>query len=109
MLNNPEFQALRREYLESAAERCAHLMHEVERLRAGQPVDLAKLRQEVHKFRGSGGFYGFQELSAASGRAEDHMIMVIDGKQERDGPAIAALVKAVVAACRSAQALLENQ
>lgn len=102
MFNTPEFQALQREYLQSAIERCAHLKHEAELLRAGQPVDLKNLRQEIHKFRGSGGFYGFKELSLASGEAEDHLILVMDGELERDDRAIADRVERVIATAEAA-------
>jgi HPt (histidine-containing phosphotransfer) domain-containing protein len=104
MYNTPEFQALRREYLQGALERCGHLRAEADRLRAGGPVDLAELRQEVHKFRGSGGFYGFQQLSAASGTAEDQMILILDGEADRDDLGLAGLVDRVVEAVHEAAA-----
>lgn len=104
MYNTPEFQALRREYLQGALERCDHLCGEIARLRAGEPVDLQTLRQEVHKFRGSGGFYGFQRLSTTSGAAEDQLILVLDGDAPRDDQALAALVERIVAAVGEAAA-----
>jgi len=102
MFNSPEFQALRREYVESVLERCAHLLTEATRLRSGDEVDLTKLRQEIHKFRGSGGFYGFAGLSQNSGTAEDHLLLVMDGEIPRDNRAIAALVEKVVEAAGAA-------
>lgn len=104
MFNSPEFQALRREYLSGALERCAHLEAEVSRLRQGQPVDLRTLRQEIHKFRGSGGFYGFTDLSATSGTAEDQLILILDGEAERHDPTLADLIDRVITAARSAAA-----
>ncbi len=97
MFDTPEFQALRREYLQGAMARGQHLKEAVADLRAGREVDLTHLRQEVHKFRGSGGFYGFKDLSAAAAEAEDHLILVLDGDRPRDDQAIADLVEKVTA------------
>lgn len=102
MFNTPEFQALRREYLLGAMERTEQLREEAVRLRNGEPVDLTLLRQEIHKFRGSGGFYGFADLSAASATAEDQLIMVIGGERSRDDQRLAELVENVVAAAQAA-------
>lgn len=102
VFNTPEFQALRREYLQGALQRTAQMRADAVRLRSGEPVDLAVLRQEIHKFRGSGGFYGFGALSATSGVAEDQLIMVLDGESPRDNAALAALVEQVVEAAEAA-------
>jgi len=96
MYNTPEFQALRREYLQGAVQRTEHLREQAALLRQGAEVDLKGLRQEIHKLRGSGGFYGFQELSQASGRAEDTLILVLDEEIERDNQQIADLIDRVV-------------
>lgn len=106
MFNSPEFQALRREYLQGALERCTHLQEEAGRLRTGAEVDLTRLRQEIHKFRGSGGFYGFAILSASSASAEDHLVAVLAGELPRDDRQIAALVDQVVASAEAARAEL---
>lgn len=102
MYNTPEFQALRREYLEGALERCAHLRNAAEHLRADEPVDLVALRQEIHKFRGSGGFYGFKDLSAAAAAAEDALILTLDGELERDHSRLGELVGLVADAADAA-------
>lgn len=102
MFNTPEFQALRREYLDGALQRCAHLEQEAALLRSGGEVDLQALRQEVHKFRGSGGFYGFKELSAASAVAEDRIIQTIAGELNPEPLHLAGLIDQVVAAARQA-------
>jgi len=102
MYDMPEFQSLRREYLVNALERCASLEAESARLRSGEAVDLKALRQEVHKLRGSGGFYGFTALSSAAAQAEDHIVLVLDGELPRDDHQIASLVAAVVTAAREA-------
>lgn len=97
MYDTPEFQALRHEYLQGAAQRTEHLKEQAEALRQGRPIDLKELRQEIHKLRGSGGFYGFTELSNAAARAEDTIILVLDEELERDDQQIAALVDGLVA------------
>jgi len=96
MFDSAEFAALREEYLQGVVERSGRLREAVAALRQGGPVDLRQLRQEVHKLRGSGGFYGFKELSAAAARAEDALLMVLDGEQERDDRVLADLVARVV-------------
>lgn len=96
MFDSAEFAALRAEYLQSARERAGRLREAVAALRRGEPVDLGQLRQEVHKLRGSGGFYGFKALSDAAAAAEDALIQVLGGDRERDDAALADLVARVV-------------
>lgn len=96
MFDSADFAALREEYLQGVVERSGRLREAVAALRQGSPVDLKQLRQEVHKLRGSGGFYGFKGLSAAAARAEDALLMVIDGEQDRDDAALADLVDQVL-------------
>ncbi|HYG58761.1 MAG TPA: Hpt domain-containing protein [Symbiobacteriaceae bacterium] len=102
MYNNPEFQALRREYMQGVLERCQYLSEETERLRKGEPVDLRGLRSEIHKCRGSGGFYGFTALSGASAVAEDQLVLVLDGEAERNDQELTELVQRVVDAIHAA-------
>lgn len=104
MFDNAEFQALRREYITGAMERCAHLEEAAALLQHRGEIDLKSLRQEIHKFRGSGGFYGFTALSGAAAAAEDQLILVLDGEIPRDDQALAKLVDDVVAALKAAQA-----
>ena len=102
MFNSPEFQALRREYLVGVVERNAFLREEVAKLRGGTLADLKPLRQEIHKSRGSGGFYGFTALSQAAAAAEDQLVLTIDGEIDRDDAALAALVDKVIEATEAA-------
>lgn len=102
MFNTPEFQALRREYMQGVLERCAHLRAEADKLAGGDEVDLRQLRQEIHKCRGSGGFYGFAELSKTSAVAEDQLVLTIDGEIDRDNAHLAQLVHRVVDAAEGA-------
>jgi len=96
MNHSAEFEALRREYIRSALQRSRILKEAASALRRGEAVDLNALRQEIHKFRGSGGFYGFPRLSEAAGNAEDQLIRVLDGETERDDQALAELVEQVI-------------
>jgi len=102
MNGSEEFEALRREYIQSARQKCRDLEEAAASLRRGDPVDLKALRQLVHKLRGSGGFYGFQALSAAAGKAEDQLILVLDGECPRDDQALAGLVEQVAAELKAA-------
>jgi len=98
----PEYEALRREYLEGVIARAGVLRAGMEALREGRPVDLRALRQEVHKLRGSGGFYGYRSLSEAAGRAEDALRQVLDGEVPRDDGQLADLLAQVVAEIEAA-------
>jgi len=93
MYETPEYLALRREYLQNAAVHAKHLRKRLQELREGAAVDLLQLRKEVHKLRGSGGFFGFRALSEAAARAEDTILLVLDGEMERDDQQIADLVE----------------
>lgn len=96
MYDTPEFQALRREYLQGAVERTGLLQAGADALRNGSAIDLKQLRQEIHKLRGSGGFYGYRELSDAAAKAEDTLILVLDEELERDDQQLATLVERLV-------------
>jgi len=102
MYDTAEFDALRREYLQGAIERAEHLQQQAEELRVGAQVDLKALRQEIHKLRGSGGFYGYKALSEAAARAEDTLILVLDDELDRNDQQIADLVQQVVDAVSEA-------
>lgn len=64
------FDQLRREYLAEADTRIAELRAEVDAIRAGDPAALASLRTRVHRLAGSGGSYGFPEISGAARELE---------------------------------------
>lgn len=102
LYDSPEFQALRREYAAGAKERSARLHMAAAALRQGEAVELTQLRQEIHKLRGSGGFYGFARLSAAAGKAEDQILLILDGEAERNDQALSTLVADVAAEAEAA-------
>lgn len=95
MYQTPEYLALRREYLQNAAVYAKHLRQRVQQLREGG-ADLDQLRKEVHKLRGSGGFFGFRGISEAAAQAEDAILPMLSGEAERDDRRVADLVERLV-------------
>lgn len=100
-----QMAALRAEYLESARAVVEHLEAEAERLGAGRltHAEVAGLRQRVHKVRGSGGFYGFPEISAAAANLEDSLILFLQDEQPYDGSRFGELARALAGAIRLAR------
>ncbi len=64
------FDQLRREYLAEGATRLTEIRADVDRYRTGDPDALNALRTRFHRLVGSGGSYGFPELSSAAREAE---------------------------------------
>jgi len=64
------FQQLRREYLTEGKERLAELRAELSGFQTGDPGALASLKTQFHRLAGSGGSYGFPEISALAKEAE---------------------------------------
>ena len=64
------FDQLRREYLAEAGTRIAELRADIDGLRAGAAGALGSLRTRFHRLVGSGGSYGFPEVSSAAREAE---------------------------------------
>lgn len=64
------FDQLRREYLAEAGTRIAELRADIDGFRAGAAGALASLRTRFHRLVGSGGSYGFPEVSSAAREAE---------------------------------------
>jgi HPt (histidine-containing phosphotransfer) domain-containing protein len=63
-------QELRREYLASLPARLDELRSGAAGFRAGTPGAAAGLRTKLHRLAGSGGSYGFSDLSNAARQAE---------------------------------------
>jgi len=64
------FEELRREYLAEAPARLNELRKDLEALRAGEPDAAASLKVRLHRLAGSGGSYGFPDVSSAARAAE---------------------------------------
>jgi len=63
-------RGLRRDYLAESAERMAELQADLARLRSGAADAAAGLKGRLHRLAGSGGSYGFPEVSAIAREAE---------------------------------------
>ena len=61
---------LRRDYLAESAERMAELRADLGRFRGGAADAAAALKGRLHRLAGSGGSYGFPEVSAIAREAE---------------------------------------
>ena len=68
------FEELRREYLAEAPARLAELRKDLAALHAGEPDAAASLKVRLHRLAGSGGSYGFPEISTASRGTEQWII-----------------------------------
>lgn len=64
------FQELRREYLSSMPARLDELRADIAEFRAGQRSATDSLKTRLHRLAGSGGSYGFLELSSIAREAE---------------------------------------
>ncbi|MHB1326594.1 MAG: diguanylate cyclase [Gemmatimonadales bacterium] len=64
------FEELRREYLAEAPARLNELRKDLEAMRAGESDAAASLKVRFHRLAGSGGSYGFPEISTAARAAE---------------------------------------
>lgn len=61
---------LRQIYLLEAPARLAELRQDAAAFRAGEATAAASLRMRFHRLAGSGGSYGFDEISAIAGEIE---------------------------------------
>jgi HPt (histidine-containing phosphotransfer) domain-containing protein len=64
------FQELRREYLSESKDRLAELRAGLGAFRGGTPEAAASLKTHFHRLAGSGGSYGFPEISVIAKEAE---------------------------------------
>ena len=64
-------RGLRAEYLGEAPQRVAELWTSLERVQNGDPDGLGELRVLIHRIAGSGGGYGFPDVSRAAQDADD--------------------------------------
>jgi len=64
------FHALKLEYLASMPEMLEELRSDVSQFRAGNTDSEASLKVRLHRLAGSGGSYGFAQLSALAREAE---------------------------------------
>ena len=79
-------RGLRREYLKGAPQRLEELSAQLAALEKGDAAQLDALRRGLHKLAGSGGSYGFDEVSQAA-RAGEHFAKALleKGGEVSDG------------------------
>jgi hypothetical protein len=78
------FRELRIEYLASLPDRLEELRADVARLRSGLPDAGPALKVRLHRLAGSGGSYGFLQLSSLAREAE-RWLTANPGVRDTDG------------------------
>jgi HPt (histidine-containing phosphotransfer) domain-containing protein len=78
------FRALQIEYLASLPGRIEELRADIADLRSGKPEAASALKVRLHRLAGSGGSYGFVQLSSLAREAE-HWLTANAGVRETDG------------------------
>jgi hypothetical protein len=78
------FRALRIEYLASLPDRLEELRADIADLRSGKPEATPSLKVRLHRLAGSGGSYGFVQLSSLAREAE-RWLTANAGLRETDG------------------------
>ncbi len=104
---NRAMKALRAEYLAAAPQRIGELWSALERVQNGESEGLPELRILVHRLAGSGGGYGFAEVSAAARAADTFCRSLIDAAADpgaRDVAALRVLIQGVADAFARAPA-----
>lgn len=100
-------KALRSEYLASAPLRVGELWRALERVQNGESEGLGELRLLVHRLAGSGGGYGFPDVSTAARAADTFCRSLIDAADRpgaRDVTELRVLIQDVADAFARAQA-----
>lgn len=100
-MSDEVFRALRIEYLASARSQ----LDEMSALAATAESfteSLSRLRRLAHNLRGSGGFYGFPDISVRAAVLEDLIIAIQDGIPAANGELVDRTLE-VVAAVHTAQ------
>lgn len=100
-------RGLKREYLRESGARVAELEELLAQVAAGGTEALDKLRRALHRLAGSGGSYGFAEVSRHSKSGEEIAKRLMDAgvtPQAVDVTALREVVDAVRAAFEAARA-----
>ena len=99
-------RALRAEYLFEAPERVRELSAALGRLRTGDTSAFEDLERYFHRLAGSGGSYGFPDITEAS-RTAEHAVLKLVGAartpQREDFEMLEAFVLSVAGAFQAAQ------
>jgi diguanylate cyclase (GGDEF)-like protein len=91
---------LRREYLSAMPSRLEELRDDIVALHQGNPDAAGSLRSRLHRLAGSGGSYGFADLSAIA-REGERWLAVHSGSGDTAG--MASIVERLAAAVRNAE------
>jgi HPt (histidine-containing phosphotransfer) domain-containing protein len=91
-----QLRQLRREYLRDSSQRVEELHQLRTRLAQDAPAALADLRQAFHRLSGSGGSYGFPDVSARS-REGEQLIVRLESLGTAPTPADVAAIDESVA------------
>jgi len=94
---------LRREYLSSMSQRLDELEADIRALGDGSPDARRSLRDRLHRLAGSGGSYGFSELSAIAREGERWLAA---NPESRETSGLDSLVARLKAAVQSAETVL---
>jgi diguanylate cyclase (GGDEF)-like protein len=94
---------LQREYLAAMPQRLDELRSDIIALGQGAPDAATSLRTRLHRLSGSGGSFGFMELSAIAREGER---WIASNSGSRDTTALGSLVERMAAVIRSAEAQL---
>lgn len=97
------FQELQREYLTAMPVRLEELKSDLAGIRSREPEAATSLRTRLHRLAGSGGSYGFREVSSIAREAERWLA---DHPSPEDAAGLEILVERLAAAIGSAQAQL---
>lgn len=95
------FRALKLEYLEGARAKAEELLALVTTLPQNADTIVA-LRKVAHNLRGSGGFYGFHQITAAAAMLEELALSAMEGAVLAEG-ALARAAQALIGAIQSAE------
>ncbi len=107
-----QLRVLRREYLADSSQRVEELRRILARLAAGERAALAELRQAFHRLAGSGGSYGFPQVSACS-REGEHIAQALEASSAAPAAAqlgsLDACIRAVAEAFGEARQSLDRE
>ena len=97
------FLELQREYLAAMPARLDELRTDLDGLRQGSTAAVGSLKARLHRLAGSGGSFGFQELSALAREAER---WIAAHPAEGDAADLSAIVERLAAVVRTAESQL---
>lgn len=95
------YQEMRVAYLQQVRELVPALTDAGEQ--AGDRAGLVELRRQVHRLRGSAGFYGYPEIGTSAASLEDWVVAVLDGDTHLTPERLQQLLGSLLATIAAAQ------